>query len=444
MITAEPNYQRKAHRVDVQLFIEIDGKVYQAYDWSVSGLSVRDNKLSVASGAELPASVLLPLNDARLTLDVTLVVRRVSPGDVGFEFLNLSPKNRRILRHYIQLHVDGKLDNIEDFVAISSAPAIDTPLTGALNVNEQSTDAMVRRFKKRGRITAVLILLFLAVFAGTLFYNAVYRMETTGVVIGNDDRITANYPGVLRQVTARVGTFVAAGTPLFSLRNDEALASMSRGFRQAVAPGTSPDAEKELLVSLGESLAQNQRAYHNATLLFRQRIITRKDLENTEASYITAKTNYLRQKAVVDGMSLNVTTDAAGGGNGEPLYPMIRAVHAGQVIAVSGRQGSYVTPSDVVVILQRNDEVPKVAISLSQEAALKLHVGMPARIYVPFQDQTYPAHIASIGRSTVNTSETDTMEASLDQTLVTLSFDEPSVHLPANQRVRVWIRTFTF
>lgn len=425
-------------------FVEIDGKTYKAYDWSVSGLSIRDDLTSVTKYEELPVRILLPLSDAQLTLDVEAVVRRNLPGDIGFEFLNMTAKNRRILRHYIQLHVDGKLDNIEDFVSILSAPTVDTPLTGALNVSDQSTDEMVRRFKKRGWITASLILLFLIIFSGTLFYNAVYRMETTGVVIGNEDRITANYPGVLRNVSAKVGTFVALGAPLFSLRNDEALASMNLNFRKTVAPGVASDADKKLLASLREGLTQNQQAYHNAKLLFMRRIIARKDLENTYASYITAKTNYLRQKAVVENTPMHVVGDGAVGRNGEPLYPIIRAVHAGQVISVSGRQGNYVTPTSVVVILQRNDLVPKVAILLSQEAGLKLHVGMPARIYVPFQDRTYPAHIASIGRNAINTSETDTMEVSMNQTMATLSFDDSSVRLPSNQRVRVWIKTLTF
>ena len=34
------------------------------------------------------------------------------------------------------------------------------------------------------------------------------------------------------------------------------------------------------------------------------------------------------------------------------------------------------------------------------------------------------------------------MEASLNETLVTLAFDDDSVRLPFDARVRVWIKTF--
>lgn len=441
MLLTEPNFQRKSHRVDIPLFVEIDDRLYQAIDWSITGLAIREDASPYPLDAVVTARILLPLEEARLSLDVRLVTRRKGGGEVGFEFLELSPKSRRILRHYIQLYVDGKLDNAEDLVAISAAPVVDTPLNEALNLSEDNTEALIRSFKHRGMIAAVLILLFLIVFVGVLFYNTTYRLETTGVVIGNIDRVTANYGGVLQQVDARTGTYVRAGTPLFRLKNTGASAQSARATVQRLSTGRALAAERALLKSLGQTLALRRQAYRNASTLYEKRLITRKDLENVENGYVSSRTAYLRQKAVVDGATVR-RVSLGGGGGGEPLYPEIRAPHDGQVLAVSGKPGAYVGASDVVVILQRNDKVPQVAISVDNKEALKLHVGMPAQVYVPFQGRRYGARITAIGRAAINTAATETMEASLNETLVSLSFDDKSVRLPFDARVRVWIKTF--
>lgn len=441
MLLTEPNFERKSHRVDIPLYVDIAEKLYQAADWSITGLGILDAELSFVVGMEVPARIVLPLGNARLSLDVMLIARRAGVGEVGFEFSDLNPKSRRILRHYIQLSVDGRLDNAEDLVAISAAPVVDTPLNDALNLSEANTEALIRGFKHRGMIAVALILLFLIVFAGVLFYNTAYRLETTGVVIGNIDRVTANYGGVLQQVEAKTDTYVRAGTPLFRLKNTGVSGQSARATVRRLSTGRSLEAERALLRSQGQAITLRRQAYRNALTLYEQRLITRKDLDNVENDYVSSRTAYLRQKAVVDGVATH-SVILGGGGLDDPLYPVIRAPHDGQVLAVSGKPGGYVGASDVVVILQRNDKVPQVAISVGNKEALKLHIGMDAQVYVPFQDRRYAARITAIGRAAINTAATETMEASLNKTLVTLSFDDKSVRLPFDARVRVWIKTF--
>ena len=383
MLITEPNFQRKAHRVDIPLFVEIDEQIYRASDWSVGGLAIDADNLDYASGDIATARIVLPLGDAKLTLDVQLIARRVGSEGIGFEFKELSPKNRRILRHYIQLYIDGKLENAEDLIAISTGPEVGTPLNDALNLTEENTEMLVSGFKRRGLVAAVLILFFLVTFISVLFYNTNYRLETTGIVIGNIDRVTANYGGVLLQVDAKLDTYVTAGTPLFRLRNTGASGQSVR------SSGSSLEAEKELLKGLEREKLTREKAYRNALELFEQHLITRKDLEGVKNAMTSSRTAYLRQKAEIEGG--NTHSLLVGGGTGDPLYPIIRAKHDGQVVAISGTKGSYVGASDVVVILQRNDKVPQAIIAVENKDVLKLNVGMKAEIYVPFQDISYSA-----------------------------------------------------
>ncbi len=433
MLITEPNFQRKSHRVDIPLFVEINSQLFRAIDWSIGGLAIQQDKNENVVGQIVAGRVVLPLGDARLSLDVELVIRRLATSEIGYEFHELSEKNRRILRHYIQLHVDGKLENAEDLVAISTGPEFSTPLNEALTLSEENTDALVKGFKHRGMIALGLILLFVIVFASVLFYNTQYRLETTGVVIGNADRVTANYDGILLGVDTKLETYVRAGTPLFRLKNMAVSGTAASSSRSSI------EIQRALLKSLETEATFRHQGYRNALMLYQQRLITRKDLENVQNSYTTSRTAYLRQKTLLDGV--DTQSKAIGHQQGGPLYPIIRAPHDGQVVAISGTTGSHVSANDVIVILQRNDKVPQIAISVENKHALKLHIGMKAKIYVPFQEKSYLAEISSIGRAAINTALTESMEASLNGTLITLAFDDPSVRLPFNARVRVWIKT---
>ena len=83
--------------------------------------------------------------------------------------------------------------------------------------------------------------------------------------------------------------------------------------------------------------------------------------------------------------------------------------------------------------------VPGKAYSLDD--ALKLKLGMPATVYVPFEDRRYLATVSAVGLAAVNAASLPTMEGGLNETLIKLEFDDKRVRLPANARVNVWVRT---
>lgn len=440
MLTTEPNFSRKSHRVDIPLYVQINEHTYQALDWSITGLAIKPEKDEVfESESELPAKLLLPMKEAQLNLNVHIAVRRIDEDKVGFEFVDLDATTRRVLRHYIQMHVDGKLDSAEDMMAMATAPNIDSPLEDAINVSE-TEQTLLKRFRHRGLITAGIILLFILVFAGILFYNTDYRLEEPGIVYGNVERVTANYGGIIQHVEAKMGTYVPAGTPLFKLMNTSSNALRGTFLGTHLVTSRNLKTERRLLHSLYRDMIAADHSYRNAKHLFDQRLITRKDLENTHNNYLSSRTAYFRQLSRVKGS--HIYHDGKSIDGLPPLYPTIHAKHAGTVIAISAKPGQYVGANDVVVILQRNNTPPKVVFSVTNREALKLHQGMPATVYVPSQNQNYWGHVASIGRPQINTQATDSMDASLNKTLVSVTFNKASVRIPYGTRVHVWLKTF--
>ncbi|HFA59088.1 MAG TPA: PilZ domain-containing protein, partial [Rhodospirillales bacterium] len=127
-IHSEPNSRRRAHRVDLPMVVEIDGRALPARDWSVTGVAVE-----VPPGFEpkgdgvLSARLMIPMHGASLALRVKLrLVAR--DGEVArFAFVDLSPRDRRILRQYIELGIEGRLDNVEDMIALLAQPELPSP-----------------------------------------------------------------------------------------------------------------------------------------------------------------------------------------------------------------------------------------------------------------------------------------------------------------------------
>jgi multidrug resistance efflux pump len=118
---------------------------------------------------------------------------------------------------------------------------------------------------------------------------------------------------------------------------------------------------------------------------------------------------------------------------------VVRAPVRGKVFQVDRQAGEFVAAHDPVVLLE-TDVTPSVLLRVPNDDALKLKLGMPATIYVPFEDRKYGANVSAIGLAAASASAAVTQEGGLNETLVKIDFDDKRVRLPANARVNVWIR----
>src|ERR1700712_5901426 len=136
MISREANLPRKAMRVAIPLFVEVDGKNPAASDWSTTGVGLMDLDRVPAEGELMQARLSFPMLESTLLIPVQLVYRGEHEGIAGFEFHELSARNRRILRHYIELSLDGKLGDVDDIVAVAALPAAETPVDAPLMLHQ--------------------------------------------------------------------------------------------------------------------------------------------------------------------------------------------------------------------------------------------------------------------------------------------------------------------
>ena len=462
MITRELNSKRKSSRVAIPLYVEIEGQSYAVRNWSTTGLGVEGMDNPPEPGVVVPAKISFPMLESTLTVAVQLQFRARHEDTCGFDFHELSARNKRVLRHYIELSVEGKLGDVEDIVAVAGAPSAHSPIDLPLNLGHPTPYNTLQNFRARNYVAVLIGFATLLAVGALLFYNFAYKVEGTGFVSGSIDRITANYDGRIARMLAQPHSYVEANAPLFTIENpalrteidameqNVAQLSRSQGHMLQVRNG----AEAGLLASLRRETSLREAELANARQLYEKGIISQRDLMAVSNEVSTQRNNYLQQ--VAEGANRTVAFDAVDQLNKlkielaskklllarQQADQTVRAPRKGKVFAVDKMNGEYVSARDPVVLLE-SDVTPSVLLRLPNDDALKLRLGMPATVYVPFEDRKYPATITAIGLAAVNAASLPTMEGGLNETLVKIEFDDKQVRLPVNARVNVWAKTLS-
>ena len=478
MVTTEPNELRRAHRVPIQMWVEIAGTTYSTKDWSLTGFGALDFNGTMQLDDRVEVGCILPMREAAMR--VTTVARyRGKRGEVsGFEFEDLSPQKRRILRHYIEMAIEGRLDNAEDLVSTASMPGINSPFEQALPLVDSENKAQ-REFTMKSIVMLAAGVALMLVIGGTIFYNRVFRLEAVGLISGTVEQVTANSEGVLGPVAFQEGVFLDKGTKLFQIEDAQLKAELDtidsqiKQYKEqadlakkvadtpdpalAAAP---PIPDGNLMGSLRETYDEALLEMENARELFEQRIITNKDFSIAKNNYLRARISLLREEAQgtqpapvaprfntqefkqLRDLDLQIGQLEARKkglqerlGKNEVLAPV-----RGKILNIAHSSGEYVRRNDVILLMEK-DATPVVLLRVLNEQALKLRAGMPATVTIPASGQTYQAKVSAIGYSSVNADATSTMEVSLKETVVRLDLADKEVRAPLNSRVRVYIRT---
>jgi len=148
MATIESNQMRRAHRVTVPLTIVINKQAYRAKNWSMTGAGIEDFVPDMEIGETIDASIVLAMQDAKLEISVTLELKVKREDSSGFEFIKLSEKNKRILREFLELSIEGRLDQTDALISIYNEPIVDTPITESIVLSDAEESTLKQLFKK--------------------------------------------------------------------------------------------------------------------------------------------------------------------------------------------------------------------------------------------------------------------------------------------------------
>ncbi len=446
-IQREANQRRSAHRVSLPMALELGGRTYEVLDWSVTGLAARiPPEVSLRPGEAHDARLHIPMPGARIALDVRLrVVARRSADRVAFTFVDLSARNRRILRHYIELGVEGRLGDLEDMVSLLAQPDLPSPVRDAMVLSDLEEETLARSFRRRAVVSVTVGVGFLLFVAAVLFYNTVYRVEGAGVALGQVRRVEALATSVLRTVTVAPGQRVTAGATLFTLDRREVeieLARVERELALVRARFVAGGAATVGAVDAGEGAAAAVRPVAartggGKTGLFPVPVLPGPGSAGRDSGAAPARAGdelagllIRRTRLEAERRRLLARLERHVG----------RAPVAGRVFRVAAEPGDRVRAGQTVVLLEV-DRPPVIVARVRGYEARKLRPGMEALVSSAVAP-AFRARIVRVGYAAVDPDFSATEEASLDEVLVTLEPLDSTVRLPPFTRVDVWIRTF--
>ncbi len=319
----EKNSMRRSYRTSIPLQVVLEGDTYNAIDWSLTGVALANIDKVYLPGEEVKAVLILPLYEATLTFPVTLLHEYTEEGRSGFSFVDLGEKNRNILRRFIELAIEGKVDRVDDIIAIYEEPQIDTPIQTPVTLQEDEAHALKNSFL-RSAARYILFALFVAALAGVLlFYNFRYSYEGSGTVAGNELKIYPNVNAVVEKLFVKEGDRVTKETPLVTLdssaitykiallevekkRKTEALLREQKSLRQKESGQT------KLMEILRQKFTASATAYQNARKQYAAHLITKPELMHAENLFLDAKLQLEKLRALQKEELKKFDTETAG------------------------------------------------------------------------------------------------------------------------------------
>jgi multidrug resistance efflux pump len=457
MLLKEPNYTRKAQRIDLPLLVQIDNRTYKTKDWSLAGVGIIDLDTPFEMDKTIECRLILPLESANFVLSAAIVMKNKRGNIIGCEFKDLAPKNKRVLRRFIELAIEGSIDNVEDFIAAYSEPVFETPIGEALALEEKEAVKIKKTFLKKSLAILFVGMVLALVIGYTTIYNLQYKIFSTGVVTGSFIKVTANNSGILDNIHVDIHDIVDPGLVLFDMMTTEKVrrartAGLAvRELEDETQAGFIPYAS-DVIDALKERAESKRREYEDAVVLYARRLITLKDYNLVYNNYLRAKVDYEHEKDHVDRENERRLDKI------QTLRDKIKTIKTpsfetvavpslkrrtspveGAVYRIEHSKGEFVHPDDTVMVLVTREK-PFVILKLHSRDIYKVKINDHARIYSKFNDIAYRGKVTQIGYAAVNADATISQETSLNESLVKIEILDDTIALPLNSRVEVRIR----
>jgi multidrug resistance efflux pump len=445
-IKIESNQMRRSHRIDIPIQIIIESKIYSCKNWSLTGVGVENLDIEYEIDQVSDASLLLRFKEARLEIPVTLKYKNNIDGVSGFEFINLSESNRRVLREYLELSIEGKLENAAGIIGIYNEPILDTPLKESVALSDTEVGALEKAFKKRSRLYITLGLSLLAIIIVTIFYNIQYVYRSIGIVSGNFVKISPNTTGKISAIYVKVGDTVEPNTLLFELDEQlivDKIEILDKKLLSLKDKNQTKTANSSLINILYNEKINAQKRFNKIKALYKNRLISLSELNKEKVLYQRANIRYMQEKEKLNSthqsvlaLRTNIELQRAELINNLNYLRVFAYTH-GIVYAIKSNIGSHVGSSDEIVVIQTNTQ-PYIVCKVLKSETINIRKGMHAEVYIPSLDKTFSAHVETLGNLSINTESMISNEVSLNEVTVKLRLDENVTDLNLNERVKVW------
>ncbi len=415
----EKNSMRKSYRTSIPLRVLIADKTYHAIDWSLTGLALQHFENSATPGDEIDAFLQLQLEDILLSLPVRLKYEYREGERYGFSFVSLSEKNRAILRRFIDLAIEGDVENVENILALYYEPKQLPAVEERLSLEKEEKRELERAFWRTAWRYILFALLLFALLGALLFYHFRYIYEGSGIVTGNDVEIYPHRTAVVERLYVREESVVEKGEPLADLDSSDlryqidllrakrekmlhTYEEAQKRYRAHLPPKSEID---DLLV---KNMEQARRELQQARKQYRAHLITRLELRKTEQRYLSlrlkreksrqeweiAQQRYL-QNAPVKPDTTDIDVKIAHLKKVLANYRIL-APKAGKVFDIYVTEGQMAAPGKPLMTLW-TQQLPMVKVEIPRRYMHAIHIGSRADLIDRSAQRHYRAKVMRFG-----------------------------------------------
>ncbi len=467
-VLCEKNSMRKSHRFDIPMKLHIKNDSYETVDWSMTGVSIKaDKNDNFKVDSFYDGVLLLGMADASISLKVKLKCVYFKRDRYGFEFSKFSPKNKKILRRYLELYLDGKIDDIDDLLAIYHEPDIEPVLDLPVKLTDDEKSRLHKSFLRKsiGSIAAFVFLLL--VITVVVFYNLRYKYEGVGSIEDNYKNIYANKSGIIKDIYVKDGDEVNKNDILVDLDAQKVLAQIKlletikdarlKKFHKSEDKISGKKNSSKLtddfnILNIKKQIMEEEyKNFQNAKMLLKNHLITKAEMLRFKNVYLDAKESYISLKAKKDDMNdplkvsdlqeLELKIDNK---KRELEEYRIFSPYRGTVYEITKKTGDFVDKKDLLFIVWTHKK-PKIVCYIPIEKAVEIKVGSKVEIIDSLEQHKFSGVVSRIINSDLKTNMNISATNNLNQALVEILPDDEAKVLSPKSIVKVLFeRDFKF
>jgi len=443
----EQNSRRRAHRCKIPLHVSIDRINYETIDWSLTGLSIKNNNsLNLNIGDTIKAFISLPMPQATLSIIVDVKLIYKNSDRLGFSYENLSYHNKKVLRRYLEMAIDGSDYDLQNLFVLYQEPQINTPINTSVKLEEQESDHLDKEFKKLSWKILLLFFLLFSSLAGLLYYNLKYSYKGMGVVKGNDYSLYAQKRAKIDKIYVKEGDEVRKGSPLVQLDTSMIMykiklleSEKNRVIRliNELGENGTVDNSKRYLKTLKDKVASKRRLYLDAKKQFKEKLITAMEFQKIKDDYLDSKIKLAKSISENGTRALSKDIDTSdldiklAYAKNELKLSRIVSIDDARVYEIYKKEGEIADVHHPIMSLWTHNK-PHIEIDVPNDKLSQISKDTKVEVIDPYTKKYIKAKIYKIG--------TVDEENDLKSATIYLRIDDSFKSLKPHQRVHIFFR----
>jgi len=498
-ITHEENSKRKTHRIKIPIKVIINNELYDVSDWSMNGMKIISTKdkrdFSPNIGDTQDISIVLNTGSSSIILNVEITIKNILSDGYGVLISKINDKNKKVLRHYASLAIDGNIEMVDDLSGNLFMNNVASPITEPIALSDKESVKIQKSFLKRVVFYILAAIVFILVSVNVLFYNYVITNESVGVISGNSVEYLAPYSGSIKDIYVTRGDRVSPKQALFEMDDSEyktqiavlentkeQLKKKSKLLKRKLLKYK--EASQKSLSKLHEASTQSiallknkydtqKETYERAKKLYSQQLISLTEFNLFELGYLNAMSNYdsvvhkrnfnnknelileqnsiknedyiLRVQNSLDQLSKNLSQTQL---DIEVLQAYIHKAlvssnSSGIVYKINKQKSNILNYSESVLLIQTHTK-PFILTKTLSENISKIEMGAPVIVYSAKNKKVYYARVSGIGYPSIDGIKIGSQELSQNEIPIKIEFDDENIEFDLNEYVDVYITNSSF